>query len=46
MVHGMDMLGKMSDMMKRNMTGRDMKIDLLKKKIKAKKIGHLVKGHG
>ncbi len=44
MVDGMDMLSKMPDNMKRNMAGRDMKIDLLKKKIKAKKIGHLVTG--
>ena len=46
MVNGMDMLGKMSDGMKRNMVGHDMKVDLLKKKIKAKKIGHLVSGMG
>lgn len=48
MVNGMNMLDKMPDNMKRNMAGRDMKIDLLKKKIKAKKIGHLVTGmeHG
>ena len=44
--HGIDMLGEMSNMMKRNITGRDMKIDLLKKKIKAKKIGHIVTGMG
>ena len=42
MVNGM--LDKMSEGMKRNITGRDMKIDLLKKKIKANKIGHLVSG--
>ncbi len=49
MVDGMDMLGKMSDAMKRNIVGHDMKVDLLKKKIKAKKIGkieHLVSGMG
>ncbi len=48
MINGTDMLGKMSDNIKRNMVGHDMKIDLLKKKIKAKKIGHLVSGmrHG
>ncbi len=46
MVNGMDMLGKMPDMMKRNMVGNDMKIDLLKEKIKAKKLGHLVTGMG
>ncbi len=44
--HGIDMLGKMSDAMKRNIVGHDMKIDLLKKKIKAKKIGHIVSGMG
>ena len=44
--HGIDMLGKMSDNMKRNIVGHDMKVDLLKKKIKAKKIGHLVSGMG
>ena len=44
--HGIDMLGKMPDMMKRNIAGRDMKIDLLKKKIEAKKIGHIVTGMG
>ncbi len=44
---GHDTLGlKMSDAMKRNIAGNDMKIDLLKKKIKAKKIGHLVSGMG
>ena len=37
---------KMSENMKRNITGRDMKIDLLKRKIKAKKIGHIVSGMG
>ena len=46
MVNGKDMFGKMSDNMKRNMVGHDMKVDLLKKKIKAKKIGHLVSGMG
>ncbi len=46
MVNGMEMFGKMSDTLKRNMVGNDMKIDLLKKKIKAKKIGHLVTGMG
>ena len=46
MVDG-DMLGlKMSDAMKRNIAGHDMKVDLLKKKIKAKKIDHLVSGMG
>ncbi len=39
-----DMLGKMPENMRMNITGKDMKIDLLKKKIKAKKIGHLVSG--
>ncbi len=43
MVNGMDMLGKMDEGMKRNITGNDMKVDLLKKKIAAKKIGHIVK---
>ncbi len=44
---GHDMLGlKMSDAMKMNIAGRDMKIDLLKKKIKAKKVQHLVSGMG
>ena len=45
---GHDMLGKMSDGMRMNITGKDMKIDLLKKKIQAKKIEHLVSGmrHG
>ncbi len=48
MVNGnrIDMLGRMSDAMKRNIVGHDMKVDLLKKKIKAKKIGHLVSGMG
>ena len=49
MINGKDMLDKMSDNMKRNMVGHDMKVDLLKKKIKAKKIGkikHLVSGMG
>ena len=46
MMNGTDMLGKMPDDMKRNIAGRDMKIDLLKKKIKAKKIGHIVAGMG
>ncbi len=32
--------------MKVGMMGKDMKIDLLKKKIKAKKIGHLVERLG
>ncbi len=48
MLNGTDMLGKMSENMKRNITGRDMKIDLLKKKIKAKKIDDILSGrrHG
>ena len=44
--HGIDMLGKMPENMKRNIVGHDMKVDLLKKKIKAKKIGHIVSGMG
>ena len=44
MVDGIDMFGKMSENMKRNMVGHDMKVDLLKNKIKVKKIGHLVSG--
>ncbi len=36
-----NMLGKMPENMKRNITGNDMKIDLLKKKIKAKQIGKI-----
>ncbi len=46
MVNGIDMIGKMSESMKRNLVGHDMKVDLLKEKIKAKKIGHLVSGMG
>ncbi len=46
MENGKNMFGTMSDNMRRNITGNDMKIDLLKKKIKAKKIGHLMGGHG
>ena len=43
-----DMFGKMTENIKRNITGRDMKIDLLKKKIKAKKIDDILSGrrHG
>ncbi len=46
MVNGIDVLANMQEDMKKGMMGRDMKIDLLKKKIKAKKIGHLVSGMG
>ena len=43
-----DMLDKMDENMKRNITGHDMKVDLLKKKIKAKKIDDILSGrrHG
>lgn len=46
MVHGM--LDKMPDSMKKNLMERDVKVEMLKNKIKAKKIGHLVSGmrHG
>lgn len=48
MVNGMDMFGKMPDMMKRNLMEREVKVEMLKNKIKAKKIKHLVTGmrHG
>ena len=43
-----DMGMNMSENMKRNIAGRDMKIDLLKEKIKAKKIDQILAGtrHG
>lgn len=46
MANGTDMFGKMSDIMKRNMMERDVKVKMLEEKIKAKKIGHLVSGMG
>lgn len=44
--HEIDMLGKMSNGVKKNMIERDVKVEMLKNKIKAKKIGHIVSGMG
>jgi len=49
MANGKDMFDKMPDSMKRNLMEHDVKVEMLKKKIKAKKIGkikHWVSGMG
>lgn len=48
MEDGKNMLGKMSENMKRNIAGNDMKVDLLKKKIKDNKLKQILAGrrHG